>query len=285
MWVLTIGCDGVGEPERRLEADPSRDGRDGRDGPFGVATLEVRTPARVTGTVPVTVTYPADDALEPAVDDAPAAVVVPGALLAPERYDWLMVHLASRGYAVASPAAPLDFAITEPGDPEVALGALVDLSAPGAPLDGLYRRGPVTALGHSLGGVVAARTWLREPNIDGLVLLASFPAGGDPVEQDEDRVVLLIAGAEDGISTEALEQARDRFGGEAWLAFVAGMNHYGWVTDPTDSELARDAPAVGDPDQHRIEALRVIDPYLDGLAATGAPDGLGAPSPGVTWSR
>lgn len=282
---MAIGCSGVGDPVSLLPADPRRSGEDGQDGPFGVAAVELRVPARVTGTVEVRVVYPADAALGPAVQDAPLVVITPGARVDAARYDWLAVHLASRGTAVAAPRPALDLAFLEPGDGQVAIDAVRDAADHDGPLPGLVgARTPAAVGGHSLGGVMAVKQWLGDASLDGLVLLGSFPAASDPVDEDR-RPVLALCGSEDEVVDQAVLADRvDRFGGPHWLGFVDGMNHYSWTDDPSDAELGRDGAAFGDLAQQRLDAQRVADAYLDAVFAGAVPD-LGLPTPGITWSR
>jgi pimeloyl-ACP methyl ester carboxylesterase len=284
LGLFVIGCARVGEPALLLDADPSRSGANGEDGPLAVAAVDLRVPARVTGAVEVRVVYPADRELDPSVEDAPLVVVVQGGRVVPERYDWLAVHLASRGAAVALPRATLDLALFEPGDVQVAVDAVRDASDLDGALPKLVgARTPVAVAGHSLGGVVAAREWLRDPSIAGLVLLASYPAASDPVEDDA-RPVLALCGSEDGlVDLGELPSLIDRFGGPHWLGIVDGMIHFSWTDDPSDGELGRDGHGYGQLAEQRGDAQRVIDEYLDAVFDGDVP-ALGLPTPGITWS-
>jgi hypothetical protein len=266
-------------PERLLDADPARDGLDGLDGPYGVARVRVRAAARVTDTVRVSLVYPADADLGPAVVDAPSLVLVHGGLVDPDRYTWLAIHAASRGWAVALPEGPAHLAIFASGDPEVALDALRDASEPGGALPGLASDVVVAAAGHSLGGVVATDWFLRDPVVDGAIALAAWASVAPPA--DLDRPVLALVGSRDGSAPP--EDVVDGFAG--WtgplaIGVVDGMTHYAWTDDVKPGEASgepepsRPIPAL------RQDALRAVDGFLDALDGGPEPD---RDLPGITW--
>jgi alpha-beta hydrolase superfamily lysophospholipase len=150
----------------------------GERGPFGVLRVPRRVRARVDAAIDVTVLVPLE-ASGATTRRRPVAVLVHGGLVSPERYEWLAVHLAMRGFVVLVPAHALDLAFFEQ---ENAIAALRVLRArprePGDPLEGTMDDEPAAILGHSLGGVVAASLWDEHPEeLDELVLFASFPAG------------------------------------------------------------------------------------------------------------
>jgi dienelactone hydrolase len=85
--------------------------------------------------------------------------------------------------------------------------------------------------GHSLGGAMAARFAYRNPEaVDGLVLMAAYPASSDDLSQYELQVV-SIYGTRDGVmAAEALEESRAILPeGTHWIA-IEGGNHaqFGW---------------------------------------------------------
>ena len=117
---------------------------------------------------------------------------------------------------------------------------------------------------HSLGGAVAIKQWLRhEDDLGPLVIVASYPAGGDTV-QEKQRPVLSIAG--DLVNSAVPEEVRagaQRFG-NATLAWVQGMNHYDWCDAVTQKERDKEnSPHERPADESRSDAWRVIDAYLD----------------------
>jgi hypothetical protein len=280
------GCGGA-PAEELLAPAAARTGEEGLDGPFGASLVTLRVAARVTEIVRVDVVYPSGDDLAPAVRGAPAVALIQGGLVAPERYRWLAVHLASLGIAVALPEATLDLAVAEPANGALALDALREASAPWGLLPGLALDGGPSAVGgHSLGGVVAAQHWAADPAVDGLFLLASYPAPGDPVEAAQaGRPVLALVGTADAVS-EPVEIAEEmaRFDGPVWLGEIAEMNHFAWTDEPRPGEIGRDGPVRGDLDEQRRSAQHALDLYLAAVFSGRDPaTTLEAGVSGVAW--
>lgn len=286
MWMLAA-CAPIEEAEVLVAPDPIRTGEPGSDGPFGASRRVVRASARVTDSVPVAIVYPSDADGAIAVGDAPIVVGIAGGLVEPERYAWWASHLATRGIVSLWPDTPLDLAIFEPGNGRVALDLLWELSADDGVFSGLVARGsPVVTAGHSLGGVLAARQWVDDPDIAGLVLLASFPAPGDAVEDTFGRPVLALGGTEDGSAPiDRITEEVDRFPGPLWFGAVEGMTHYAWTDDPSPGELDGDGVLGRALPVLRADASRAIDLYLDGVFGDGDLSALDAPLPGITWVR
>ena len=256
-----LGC--TSSPELLLEPDPSRTGAEGQPGPSAVSAQSHRVQARVTESVFVDVVYPSTADSEPLADDSPIVLLLHGGLVAPERYRWLAVHFASRGYVVALPRHEKLLAITEPGNAAVALGALRDgelLDAELAP--------DAAVLGHSLGGVLAARAWSNDPSIEGLGLLASYPADGDDMRARRgERPVLALAGSTDGsLSAEEMrERVTASFDEPVWFGTVDGLHHYGWTDDASPGELEGDGVPGRELSVMRQDAQRVLDTWLDAV--------------------
>jgi Alpha/beta hydrolase family len=280
---LALACSPLGPPEGLALPDPTRDGLDGLDGPHGAAAVSLAAQARVTEVVPVTVVYPADEALQPTVTDAPVVVFVHGGLVAPERYEWLARHLATRGVVTVLPEAELLLAISQPGNGAVALDALRDQVAGDGLLAGLVApAGPAAAMGHSLGGVLAARQWVDDPALELVVLLASFPAAGDAVEDQGGRPALSVGGTTDqSLPLDELVAESARFAEPFTLRVVTGMNHYAWTDDSTAGDLDGDGPLERPLAELRQDALRLIDAYLDVHLGGADPALLDGPFPGT----
>lgn len=80
--------------------------------------------------------------------------------------------------------------------------------------------------GHSLGGTMAASYASDDPDVEGLLLWASFPTEGSEVAAREDLVGASIAGSRDGLST--LEEITARAGllpDGVPIEVIEGMNH------------------------------------------------------------
>lgn len=262
----------------------------GEDGPYGAAWVQTRAQARVSETVSVEVTFPADadGQPDPAALPAPAVVLVQGGLVEAERYRWLAAHTAAQGYVVIAPDHPNDLAFFAAQNGRAALEAV---ERGGGVLDGLVTPGgPAATMGHSLGGVVASILWAQDDRFDGLITLASYPADGTDVES-RDTPHLALTGALDASAlVEQVEAGWERFAGPRWLGVVEGMGHYGW----TDGDSPEDLAGGGDLDEGAIDdaearaaAMPPLDAYLE-LVLRGdasAADTLDAGAfEGVSWS-
>lgn len=260
---MASACSPVGAPALLVWPDPERDGQEGREGPYGAAVVTLTLQARVTEILPTSVVYPADAEQNPAVETAPVVVLLHGGFVAPERYFWLASHLATRGYVSVLPEAELLLAITQPGNGPIALQGLRDEAARPGPLFGLVvADGPAAVMGHSLGGVMAARHWVQDDQLDLLVELASYPTSTDPVEAQIGRPVLSIVGSTDNAVQDAVDGFA-RFPGPGGLYVIDGMNHFAWTDDATSRELGRDGALTRPIDEVRLDALRIVDAYLD----------------------
>jgi dienelactone hydrolase len=283
MWLLLlIACSPLGPAELVVPPDPARPGDPGLPGPYGAAARSLAVQARVTEVVPAEVLYPSDADGELAVTSAPAVVLVHGGLVAPERYRWLGAHLATRGVVVVMPEAELLLAISQPGNGAASLDALREVAGGDGPLAGLVDAdGPVATMGHSLGGVMAARQWVDDPDVDLLVLLASYAAPGDPVEDQDGRPVLAVGGTTDGsLEPDRLLDEVARFP-QVETFLVDGMNHYAWTDDPSQAELDGDGARTRSLEALRRDALRVVDTWLDVVLGGADPAALAGPVPGT----
>ena len=276
--MLLAAC--AGEPVSWEDPDPARTGLDGLEGPYGAASVDLRASARASEAVLVEIVYPSDERGEPDVSDAPTVVLVHGGFVAPDRYRWLAVHWATRGYVVAMPRADWLLAITQPGNGEVALRALREASGSDGRLEGLVASdGPVAVSGHSLGGVLAAGQWARDDGVEGLVLLASFPAAGTDLSGASDKPAVALAGETDAKAPpDDVESHLEPIEGPLWYGVVDGMNHYAWTDDPSEGELAGDGEQTRSVGETRRDAQRVLDTWLDAWlrddpAALGRLDG------------
>ncbi|MCA9490833.1 MAG: alpha/beta fold hydrolase [Myxococcales bacterium] len=279
-WAL-LACSPVSDLTLLDAPDAARDGADGADGPWGAGLVSLRVQARVTDVVPVSVVFPSDEDAAPAVDDAPVVVLIHGGFVSPDRYLWLARHFATRGYVSVLPQAELLLAITQPGNGELALDALREEADGDGVLAGLVAPdGPTAAMGHSLGGVMAARQWVRDEDMDLLAMLASFPAGSDPIEEQVGRPVLSVVGTTDQ-GLPGIEEAFPRYPGPSAQWILDGVNHYAWTDDPKDSELARDGELLRPLDEARRDALRIVDATLDVYLLGDDPSRLDGPFPGT----
>jgi pimeloyl-ACP methyl ester carboxylesterase len=283
LTLLLSACAPVSEPELLLSPDPSvsEPVPYGLRGPHGAAVVEARAQARVSDAIPLDILYPAEADGSPAVTGAPVVVFIHGGLVPPDRYHWLPAYLATRGWVSVLPQADLQLAITEPGNGQIALDRLQELSDGSDALRDLVGPDqPVVTMGHSLGGVMAAGQWATDADVDAFVLLASFPADFQPIEEGVGPA-LALTGTTDEFDWANLEAQLARVAGPTMDARIQGMNHYAWTDDATDAELDSDGPQTRSVEATRADALRVLDTWLD-VRLFGA-DGalLDGPFPGV----
>lgn len=265
MLLLLLACAPTSEAELLLDPDITRLGLDGSYGPNGVAFSSFRA-ARATGrSFDVDLHFPATEDAEMVEGEHPMVVVIQGGAVEHERYLWMGEHLASRGYIVLTPEYPRDLAIFGSNRTHEASDRARNLAEDGDPiLAGAIDPQPAALMGHSLGGTVAIKQWLRHEDTFGpLVVVSSYAAGGDKVE-DSTLPVLSISGELDGSAELAdVRAGAERFG-NATLAVVEGMNHYDWVDEVTQEERDKeDSPSTRPAEESRQDAWRVIDAYLD----------------------
>ncbi len=266
LWVLLVGCSGPGDIELVLEPDSSYTGEDGERGPHGAARATYWTQGRVSDSIEFEATWPATGSGELA-DGGPFPVVLSlhGGFVGPERYRWMAVHMASRGYVVLAPRHSLGLAIMESDNASYALDEVEDRNDDaGDPLFGaIDPAAAVACTGHSLGGTVSAMRWVADDRIAALGIWASYPPDETDVESMAGFPSLLLTGSEDRIPTENFVERWERFSEPVWKGVVDGMNHYDWTDDATEADLAKDGESLRPLTETRPDAWRVIDSWLD----------------------
>lgn len=278
-WLLLAGCSLPSPSEGRLL-------RSGAE-PVAEAVFQVR--AHHTDLVPVRVVFPSDarghPLRAPAGPGLPALVLVQGALVPPEDYLWLAGDLAARGFVVALPAHPLDFALSAVDNGLVARTLLVEPPEDSL-LVGLVDPARIAVAGHSLGGVVATRLTF-EGSFSALALLASYP---DPA--DASRVASLsvpslsLAGAQDcSARLSAVEEGAARLPSPSALAVLEGVTHYQFtVSDQQDRDRGCPPSLPLETAHERITGVlsRFLRAALDGRG-TGGEDLRQVPGAEVTF--
>jgi predicted dienelactone hydrolase len=225
-------------PARAL--DPSADGRF----PVGRTTLALLDASRARA-LDLELWYPAEQA---GTGTAPHAgrfrlvLALHGQCGSRTNYSYLAAPLASVGFVVAAPGLPgLQAPDCETGDVrgdaqgDIAFvrGVLRDRSGPAATWARSLRRGRIGMLAHSLGGFLALRASLADPDVRALALLAPFTGaiGAAELEGLRPRRALLVVGgtADTRIPFEASTQPFfDELPGPAFLVKILGGTHAGF---------------------------------------------------------
>lgn len=224
------------------------------DGTIGWRHIDVK--ARGVDVVPVFVAAPWNGQ-GPATGSA-GIVLVPGGRVDPARYEWLAKALARSGRSVVIPSFPLDFALLSTPDVQVARRVLVEGHAPSAtpPL----ATGRTIAMGHSLGGVVAAGA-VQKHDYDALVLLASYPASADDAFAVP--VLSIVGDLDCDVSVEEARHGLATPGGPRLLAVVEGLTHYGFTNSLNDDRSSGCAPGLSLEEGH-ARILTLIESFLSG---------------------
>lgn len=167
----------------------------------------------------VTVTVADDLLFRPTGGDARVGYIFyPGGRVQPEAYAPMARAIAEAGYLVVIVRAPLDL-------------AFFDVGAAGRVMDVHPQVSHWVVGGHSLGGVAAASFAKANPDrVDGLALLASYPAPFDDLSQMPFEAV-SIYGSRDGLADEAsIRESIARLPIGARLVRIEGGNHayFGW---------------------------------------------------------
>jgi len=263
--LIALGCGGTTSTQVVTGDDVEATGEDGARGPYAVERVVV-----VDNGVDVELTLPVgEDAMGQRPHQTPV-IVVQGGAVAKERYRWLTEHLTTRGFSVINAQHAFDLAIF---DVEASLRAL-DFVRNDDDLSGRFADVPAVAIGHSLGGVVASKLWNMSGGdvIQHLVLLASLPDPADTfAPRGDGRIVFSIWGTRNGNTTsqefyDAAQVYTDA--ADLFVVTIEGMNHYQFVEDPTDDELANDGVATIDIEDAQRTTLELVDRLCDDAAGT-----------------
>lgn len=253
-----------------LDAPEDEPGILGEDGEYGVGWVQRRFRVRVDETVRADVFVPMTSSSDVAEGPFPAVVGIQGGRVDPSAYRWLYVHAASRGFVVIAPHHAAQLAIFQTGNAGEVLEAVRRYSdGTAGPLEGVVGDGRALVMGHSLGGVVAAKNWLYESDsFSHLAMFAGYPAESEDFDRspspsgDE---ILSVIGGRDERNENAVQKAKEgleRFEEPGTFAVVEGMNHYQWGDLPSTSQLSRDAAPTVDTEVARARFLPLFDAFL-----------------------
>lgn len=255
-------------PTKLLDADPNRSGAFGELGVFGAFVHERTFRVRVDEAVDVDVIVPDQTTEVPPDAPFPPVIFVPGAFVDAERYRWLGAHIASRGFTVITPHEEL-LSFFELGNIFDAFQAVRGVAQdPDDPLWNTVRPdAPALIMGHSLGGVSAAKLWASQPNdFSHLVFICSTTDTADDYSirplLGPERILSIIGSADTRISEQSAREGLETFRTPVTFAAVEGMIHNHVVENPTESELANDGTPTIDEEQARFRAMFLVDAML-----------------------
>ncbi len=138
-------------------------------------------------------------------------VFYPGARVEARAYADILRPAADAGILVVILKTPLNLSLLDGNQARGAMAAHPEISS--------WAVG-----GHSLGGVSASSFALGNPDVDGLLLYASYPL--DSMRDRAGLKVLSISGSEDGLSTpEKINASRELLPADATFVEVQGGNH------------------------------------------------------------
>jgi dienelactone hydrolase len=257
------------EPTRLLKPDFSIEPNWGTDGPFGVAHMQMDMTILIDRRARVEVFLPLETDTDLAQGAFVPVIFGQGGLVSAERYTQLATHITSWGHVVVIPHHVGDLALLESARMLEVLRQTRRLSEEGHPhLGGLIADRAAVAVGHSLGGVMAAQVWHDAPGEVGtLVLLASVPAfesaSRDLPNAVEAGPVITLRGTRDGrLDEEDFIASLEAFGEKPVAVHIEGMNHMQWADDPTEAELADDGEATLSTEDALAQAFFFVDGAL-----------------------
>lgn len=139
-------------------------------------------------------------------------VLYPGALVEPLAYGYYANALSKEGYLVAIPDVNLNLSITESDKAAEFIALHPDITN--------WYVG-----GHSMGGVSATMYANKNKEIDGVILLGSYPASSTDLS-DTPLKVLSIYGEKDGLtSIEDIERSKQNLPSTTVFEEIRGGNH------------------------------------------------------------
>ncbi len=158
-------------------------------------------------------------------------IFYPGAKIEPEAYAPLCKAIAEQGYQVVIVPMTLNLATLSinKGDQVIDKYQSIDTWVVG---------------GHSLGGTMAAKFASNNNEVDGVVLLASYPMGDELKDLGKD--VLSVWGSKDGIlNYKDLISAKDNLPSDTTYVEIEGANHsqfgdYGLQKGDNDAIVSQD---------------------------------------------
>jgi len=178
-------------------------------------------------------------------------IFYPGGRVEPAAYAPLLRNIAAQGYLAVVVPMPLNLAVLKTNAADAVIAAYPEV-----------RHWAVG--GHSLGGAMAARYAYDHPGaVEGLLLLASYPAPSTDLSE-RDLMVTSVYGSQDGLTTlEDIADSEDRLPIDTAFVSIAGGNHAGFGSY---GEQRGDHPASIDRAEQRAQTVAAA---VDLLASLG----------------
>ncbi|ACB85692.1 alpha/beta hydrolase [Natranaerobius thermophilus] len=150
-----------------------------------------------------------------------AVILYPGGRLKPEAYAPLARNLALEGYRIFLVSMPFDLSFFGYDRADTIISEHSDIQR--------WYIG-----GHSLGGAMAARYInqknTREVDLDGLILMASYPDESDDLSDHNIRAMSIYADRDGYVTEEDISTSKDLLPAETEYVEISGGNHsqFGW---------------------------------------------------------
>lgn len=272
-----LGACAPDPPTQLVAPDNTRTGELGELGTWGAFLHERTFRVRVDESVDTDIIVPSINGDVPAEAPFPPVIFVQGGFVDASRYRWLGAHIASRGFTVIAPHLALP-SLLQQGDIFDAFQAVrAAAQNPDDPLaNAIDLHAPAMVMGHSVGGVSAAKLWASQPeDTTHLVLICSTTDTTDdystrPISSSNERVLSVIGSADIRVPEQDARDGLVTFKVPITFAAVEGMIHYHVVEDPTESELSTDGTPTIDAEQARKLTSFLVDAMLEDFAGGGS---------------
>jgi hypothetical protein len=155
-------------------------------------------------------------------------ILYPGGRVDPKAYAPFARSIASEGYLVVIVPMPLNLAVFAPGRASEVIDTFPEIQ--------YWAIG-----GHSLGGAMSANFVKNHPNsVDGLLLLASYPASNDDLSPLPLKVTSIYATLDGFASLEEIDASRVNLPDSTLWVEIEGGNHsqFGWYGFQKGDNLA-----------------------------------------------
>jgi len=173
-------------------------------------------------------------------EPATGLIFYPGGRVEPRSYAPAARDIAAKGHLVVIVPMPLNLAFFAPNRASTVISSFSEVEH-------------WVIGGHSLGGAMAARFVYQNPSaVEGLLLWASYPAGGNDLS-DRDIRVTSVYGTRDGLApADEITASRSLLPSNTEWVEIAGGNHaqFGWY-----GPQSRDNPATISREAQQREAV------------------------------